>query len=73
MDLAKPGLIKRYCLPNALLTTQEYLRDHAGEATRRAGAAAVTRGLTEVPGAALREEVARRLQRTAAGESDLFF
>ena len=73
MDLAKPGLIKRFCLPNALLTTQEFLRDHASTATREAGQAALTAALTEVPGDDLREEVRRRLQRTTEGENDLFF
>lgn len=32
MDLAKPGLIKRFCEPNALFTYAEYLRDFRGVA-----------------------------------------
>ena len=30
MDLAKPGLIKEYCMPNAVFTFREYLEDFAG-------------------------------------------
>ena len=37
MDLAKPGLIKRHCGPNALSTFMEYLLDYASPQTRQAG------------------------------------
>lgn len=37
MDLAKPGAIRRHCDPNAMLTFQEYLLDHASEKTRETG------------------------------------
>lgn len=45
MDLAKPGLIKEKCTPNALSTFMEYLLDYAPEDTRRAGEEAVKREL----------------------------
>jgi 2-iminoacetate synthase len=37
MHLAKPGLIKRHCAPNALSSFAEYLTDYASPATRTAG------------------------------------
>lgn len=37
MDLAKPGLIKQHCSPNALSSFQEYLNDYATPDTRAAG------------------------------------
>jgi 2-iminoacetate synthase len=37
MDLAKPGLIKRHCAPNALSSCMEYLLDYASPTTRRVG------------------------------------
>lgn len=37
MDLAKPGLIKHHCGPNALSSCMEYLLDYASPQTRRAG------------------------------------
>ena len=37
MDLAKPGLIKHHCAPNALSSCQEYLLDFASPGTRRVG------------------------------------
>ncbi len=41
MDLAKPGLIKRKCGPNALSTFEEYLLDYATPEARRAGEQAI--------------------------------
>jgi 2-iminoacetate synthase len=29
MDLAKPGLIKKFCMPNGLVSYAEYLSDYA--------------------------------------------
>jgi 2-iminoacetate synthase len=37
MDLAKPGLIKHHCGPNALSSCMEYLLDYATPETRRVG------------------------------------
>ena len=37
MDLAKPGLIKEHCDPNALSTFLEYLLDYASEQTKGIG------------------------------------
>lgn len=48
MDLAKPGLIKEKCAPNALSTFMEYLLDYAPEDTRLAGEKAVQRELDKM-------------------------
>ncbi len=37
MDLAKPGLIKHHCAPNALSSCMEYLLDYARPETRQVG------------------------------------
>ena len=49
MDLAKPGLIKHYCLPNAILTLKEYLVDFASEETRRIGMEAIRQHMLDIP------------------------
>jgi 2-iminoacetate synthase len=41
MDLAKPGLIKQHCGPNALSSCMEYLQDYASKRTRQVGEALV--------------------------------
>jgi 2-iminoacetate synthase len=45
MDLAKPGLIKQFCLPNAMLTFKEYLEDYATPETSIAGLALIEKNL----------------------------
>ena len=35
--MAKPGLIRHYCQPNAMSTFQEYLMDYASPETREIG------------------------------------
>ncbi len=37
MDLAKPGLIKEFCMPNGLFTFQEYLLDFAERGNKAQG------------------------------------
>ncbi len=73
MDLAKPGLIRRFCLPNALLTFQEYLEDYASGTTRRMGRSALRRHLEDVPTLRRRHETYRRLSRIRGGARDLYF
>lgn len=73
MDLAKPGLIQEFCLPNAILTFQEYLEDYASPETLQIGREVVDRMMLEVPGEARQSAVRDRVQRIAAGERDLFF
>jgi 2-iminoacetate synthase len=49
MDLAKPGLIKAHCCPNALSTFEEYLLDYASPETRRVGDQRVEDELARLP------------------------
>jgi len=73
MDLAKPGLIKAHCLPNALLTFAEYLCDFGGPGLSKKGFAAIDRMVeTEVPGPGLRTKVRGLLERVRSGERDIY-
>lgn len=72
MDLAKPGLIQQYCLPNAILTFQEYLEDYASNGTREAGEELIESMLADVP-AKRRDALQDRLERIKAGARDLYF
>ncbi len=73
MDLAKPGLIQQYCLPNAILTFQEYLEDYASNGTREAGYGLIKSMLSDIPTEARRAAVKERIERVKAGERDLYF
>jgi 2-iminoacetate synthase len=73
MDLAKPGLIKAYCLPNALFTFREYLNDFASAETREKGLKLIKEMLQELP----KNEHTQKIENTLAaiddGKRDLYF
>jgi 2-iminoacetate synthase len=71
MEFAKPGAIKEKCLPNALVTFEEYLIDYASEETKAVGRALTERKLAEVP-EHVRLTVNAMLSKIRAGERDLF-
>ncbi len=73
MDLAKPGLIKEYCLPNALLTFKEYLQDFASPATRELGLKVLDQHLQTIPTEARRKTTLERLKLIESGQRDLYF
>ncbi len=71
MDLAKPGLIKKFCLPNGLVSFAEYLIDFAGEPTRRKGFRLIEKIAAEAP-EAVRPVLREALERTRQGERDIY-
>jgi 2-iminoacetate synthase len=71
MDLAKPGLIKLHCAPNALSTCVEYLLNYATPSTRREGEVFVERELAAMEPAA-RLVAARLVEDVRAGKRDAF-
>ena len=73
MDLAKPGLIKQFCLPNAILTFKEYLEDNATPETRVAGLVLIEKSIEEIPSDKRRDETKNRLIQIEQGERDLYF
>jgi 2-iminoacetate synthase len=73
MDLAKPGLIKQFCLPNAILTFKEYLEDYATPEMRTAGLELIEKNIGEIPTADRQLETKGRLVRIEQGKRDLYF
>ena len=73
MDLAKPGLIKQFCLPNAILTFKEYLEDYATPETRIEGLALIGKNLQDIPSVHRRDETKERLIQIEQGERDFYF
>lgn len=71
MDLAKPGLIKEFCLPNGLVSFAEYLYDYASPATREKGLALIQNMKADatLKGKAYLD---RALKETEAGARDLY-
>lgn len=48
MDLAKPGLIRHHCDPNAVSTFQEFLNDYALPETKTSGEALIKKVIDEM-------------------------
>ncbi len=72
MDLAKPGLIKHYCLPNALTTFKEYLVNYAQKETKTAGEKLISEMLNDIPGEDVKNKTKDFLGRVEKGEQDLY-
>jgi 2-iminoacetate synthase len=73
MDLAKPGLIRAHCLPNAMMTFEEYIQDYATPSTGEMGERLINRMLEEDIPSRMRPMVADALSRIKAGERDIYF
>jgi 2-iminoacetate synthase len=73
MDLAKPGLIKQYCLPNAMFSFKEYLYDFASEETCRKGLDLIDKMLNSLPESNHKEKIYKELSCIEQGERDRFF
>ncbi len=72
MDLAKPGLIQRFCRTNAIMTYLEYLEDYASPETRKVGEELVGRLVRESGTCGSKELLEERLARIRKGERDLY-
>ena len=72
MDLAKPGLIQKFCRTNATLTFKEYVEDYAGEKTKRAGDALIDRLVTETGDKDAQQQLEIRLKKIEEGQRDLY-
>ena len=73
MDLAKPGLIKQYCMPNAVFTFKEYLNDFASPSTREKGEKLIQELLSGVDKDPLREKMSGVLSEIDEGKRDIYF
>lgn len=72
MDLAKPGLIQKFCQTNALFTFKEYLLDYAGPATREAGEKLIQKTLQETFHTKRKKMACERLQKIEDGMRDVY-
>jgi len=72
MDLAKKGKVHNFCIPNAILTFEEYLLDYASAETRRVGEQLIKKRLEEVP-QNIKSALRDKLRRIQSGERDIWF
>jgi 2-iminoacetate synthase len=71
MDLAKPGLIKRKCDPNAVTTLQEYLCDYGQADTQAAGEQTIVQALGDME-PKTRRNAEKMLAMIKAGKRDIY-
>jgi 2-iminoacetate synthase len=73
MDLAKPGLIKKYCMPNGLFTFKEYLEDFAPPETKAKGLTLINKLVREVNNDNLKMKISGNLLSIKEGQRDIYF
>ena len=71
MDLAKPGLIKEHCSPNALSSCMEYLMGYASPETKATGEKLVDHELKTMPGS-IGKTANELVSRVRKNERDVF-
>lgn len=72
MDLAKPGLIQKFCQTNALFSFKEYLLDYASLQTKEAGGKLIAEMLEKSFKTKRKKMVTDRLQNIENGTRDVF-
>lgn len=72
MDLAKPGLIKRFCEPNAISTLAEYLQDYASPSTKEFGFKYIEKEISEIDDEKIKALTKETVSKIVAGERDLY-
>lgn len=73
MELAKQGLIKMHCLPNALTTLKEYLMDYGDEETKKIGMELIKKELLNIPKENIKKKTQEYIMRIENDERDLYF
>jgi len=73
MDLAKPGLIKQFCMPNAVFTFKEYLNDFAAADTKARGDKLIGEVLSRLDNRELKDRMNHALVDIDGGKRDIYF
>ena len=73
MALCKAKQIQNCCLPNALMTLEEYLVDYASPETRQKGEALIEQSLNLINNVKIRHLTEQHLMEIESGERDFRF
>ncbi len=73
MTLCKNGQIQNCCLPNALMTLQEYLEDYASKETKDIGEKLILENLQDIPNEKVLDIVKENLENIKSGKRDFRF
>jgi 2-iminoacetate synthase len=72
MALAKPGDIKNFCQPNALLTFEEYLLDYNPELAEKTKAL-ISSEIDKIRDPEVRQKTSGKIKSLSRGKRDLYF
>ena len=72
MALAKPGDIKNFCQPNALLTFEEYLLDYNPELAGKTKSL-ISSEISKIPDPEVRKMTSGKMKSLSNGKRDLYF
>lgn len=73
MKLVKSGQIANCCLPNALMTLEEYLQDYASEDTKQKGENVIQKELNGITNLLIRQRATEKIGKIKEGERDFRF
>ena len=73
MELSKPGEIKSFCQPNAILTFLEYLTDYASEKTKKMGLNFIEKEVSNLSQSIVKPELDKKINELKNGARDLYF
>ncbi|MFQ5686471.1 MAG: [FeFe] hydrogenase H-cluster radical SAM maturase HydG, partial [Candidatus Scalindua sp.] len=72
MELAKPGEIKNFCQPNALLTFEEYLLDYNPKLAQKIKSL-IPSEIRKIPDPKVRQMTSSKMESLIQGERDIYF
>jgi len=72
MNLAKPGEIKKFCQPNALLTFEEYLLDYNPKLAKKINTF-ISSEVRKIPDSKVRQITSNHIKSLIHGKRDLYF
>ncbi|MFW5995895.1 MAG: [FeFe] hydrogenase H-cluster radical SAM maturase HydG [Halanaerobiaceae bacterium] len=74
MNLARPGKVHKYCMPNALLTFKEYLLDYASDETRKIGEKLIEKNIRKLSQEKPEQEkfLRQKLKKVEQGQRDVY-
>ena len=72
MELAKPGLIRQYCMPNGIVSFAEYLCDYAGVKTREKGFRLIREMIRNTENSRIRNTIEESVKKVTEGERDIY-
>jgi 2-iminoacetate synthase len=73
MNLAKPGDIQDFCVPNSILTFKEYLIDYGDKELKDKAKVVIRRELRNIKNKKIIDETIKKLKEIEKGKKDIYF